>query len=452
MMKKYYKLFYIALLSMAGYSCDSILEVDEESDPNNPSLNALQSGASIEQIQQLATGVLDGMRDGIFGYYRNAGTFGREVYNLQLTDNRAYDDLLGRSGDGTIDNATFLSGYWSSFSDMRKRAADFQQVASISTTISEEENSAVSGFCNTIIAFAMLHNLNMQGENGIRIDVSDPFNPGPFVSYSDALAEIRRLNDLGASELNNGGSSFPFALSSGFDGFDTPAAFRQFNRALAARIAIYQEDWSGAQTALNESFLDLSGSLDIGPVHVYAAAPDILNPFFDPPQSSASSIIFAHESFVPEFEAGDTRIDKVRLRTMPRVLGQPAITGEYELATYESEISPVSIIRNEELILISAEVSIQLQGDNSTDAVDAINIIRNAYGLADYAGAIDRQSLLNEMLNQKRFSLWFEGHRWVDMRRYNRLDELPLDDPGDTVFDRMPKPFNEVQWDLANGG
>ncbi|MEM9679794.1 MAG: hypothetical protein AAF901_05680, partial [Bacteroidota bacterium] len=65
-MKKYYKLFYIALLSMAGYSCDSILEVDEESDPNNPSLNALQSGASIEQIQQLATGVLDGMRDGIF--------------------------------------------------------------------------------------------------------------------------------------------------------------------------------------------------------------------------------------------------------------------------------------------------------------------------------------------------------------------------------------------------
>ncbi|TRX59945.1 RagB/SusD family nutrient uptake outer membrane protein [Fulvivirga sp. M361] len=449
---KLFNIIITIILSVSLFSCDAIFDVDELADPNNPSLNSLDNGASQAQIQQLATGVMDGMRDGLFGYYRTSGTFGREVYNLQLTDNRAYDELLGRIGDKTIDNATFLNQYWDDFSDMRKRADDFKRIAEISASISDEEKTVISGFCNTIMAFAMLHNLNMQGENGIRIDVADPFNPGPFVSYTEALAEIKRLNDLGAQELSGGSSAFPFTLSSGFTGFDTPATFRTFNRALAARIAVYQEDWDGALAALNESFLDLNGALSTGPTHVYGAAPDILNPFYDPPQSSAASIIFAHESFVPDLEPGDTRINKVRLRDEPRVLSQPPITGDYELAVYASELSPVSIIRNEELILLFSEASIQVQGDNSTNGIEAIDVIRNAYELADYSGATDRNSLLNEMLRQKRFSLWFEGHRWVDMRRYGRLEELPRNDPDDVIFDRMPREFSEVQWDLANAG
>ena len=35
--------------------------------------------------------------------------------------------------------------------------------------------------------------------------------------------------------------------------------------------------------------------------------------------------------------------------------------------------------------------------------------------------------MLDEILRQKRFSLFAEGHRWVDMRRYGRLNTLPLD-------------------------
>ncbi len=36
-------------------------------------------------------------------------------------------------------------------------------------------------------------------------------------------------------------------------------------------------------------------------------------------------------------------------------------------------------------------------------------------------------AVLTEILYNKRYSLMLEGHRWIDMRRYNRLAELPRD-------------------------
>ena len=98
-----------------------------------------------------------------------------------------------------------------------------------------------------------------------------------------------------------------------------------------------------------------------------------------------------------------------------------------------------------------SEASIQVQCDDSTNGIAAISVIRNPYGLGCYTGARNRNALLDEMLTQKRFLLRFAGHHWVDMRRHGRLQELPLDDPDDVIFDRMPREFSEVQWDLADG-
>jgi hypothetical protein len=46
---------------------------------------------------------------------------------------------------------------------------------------------------------------------------------------------------------------------------------------------------------------------------------------------------------------------------------------------------------------------------------------------------------------QRRYSLYAEGHRWIDMRRYDRLDELPTDRPEDDVFVQFPIPLTENQ-------
>ena len=73
----------------------------------------------------------------------------------------------------------------------------------------------------------------------------------------------------------------------------------------------------------------------------------------------------------------------------------------------------------------------------------ALNRIRTGHNLPPYAGAISQAALIKEMLRQRRYSLFYEGHRWVDLRRYNMLNTLPTDRADDDVWDRFPIPQNE---------
>jgi hypothetical protein len=51
---------------------------------------------------------------------------------------------------------------------------------------------------------------------------------------------------------------------------------------------------------------------------------------------------------------------------------------------------------------------------------------------------------LTQLLHEKRYSLFLEGHRWIDMRHYGKLGDLPLDRENDTVFENYPIPESEV--------
>ena len=105
----------------------------------------------------------------------------------------------------------------------------------------------------------------------------------------------------------------------------------------------------------------------------------------------------------------------------------------------------MAFARNEELILIKAEALIQENtGASLAAATVLLDVIRTANALAPYAGAGLQADLLDEMLNQRRYSLFDEGHRWIDMRRYDRLGQLPLDLAGHSVIVEFPRPFDEV--------
>ena len=54
-------------------------------------------------------------------------------------------------------------------------------------------------------------------------------------------------------------------------------------------------------------------------------------------------------------------------------------------------------------------------------------------------------ALMDEIVKQRRYSLFGEGHRWIDMRRWGRLNQLPIDRPGDDVWEKFPRPVSEVQ-------
>lgn len=71
-------------------------------------------------------------------------------------------------------------------------------------------------------------------------------------------------------------------------------------------------------------------------------------------------------------------------------------------------------------------------------------------GLAAYAGATTKDALINAVLKERLYSLFYEGHRWVDMRRYNKLGEIALPVAGMRVLERLERPVAEVNWDLQN--
>jgi hypothetical protein len=286
-------------------------------------------------------------------------------------------------------------------------------------------------------------NLNLTHENGIRFIGPGDDNSGPVVGYAAGLDGIADLLDEGAADLAVADDEFFFAVSPGFQGdLGTAHGFHEVNRGLAARVAVYREDYAGALAALSESFIDPAGDLDFGAYHIYStAAGDVLNLFFRPPQNPAGDANLAHPSYLADLELGDNRASKV-----VALDGGPVtfdgLTSGHAVAVYASDVSPVPIIRNAELILLRAEAR-WFTGDVVGATAD-LNTIRAAAGLLPIVVPITDDAFVDALLQQRRYELYAEGHRWVDMRRFNRLGELPIDRPEDDVWSAFPLPEAEV--------
>ncbi|MEH0156774.1 RagB/SusD family nutrient uptake outer membrane protein [Limibacter armeniacum] len=449
MLKKYIHTIGLGICMVAALSC----EIGDQVDPNSPSLGSFQSEALPSQLNNLVTGTVSNMRSDLDNFYDDVGIVGREYYRFSGSDPRFTSDLLGQGGGMLDNNAFYVTRPYTERYQTIKNANILIEATNNTNQVTEEEKQAYLGFARTIQAHQLLMVLNLQNENGIRVDVEDPNNLGPFVSRDDALTRIASLLDSGDTHLSNAVEELPFPLSDGFEGFETASTFRQFNRGLAARVAVYRELYGDALGYLDESFMDLEGDLTTGTYYAFQqGGGDRINPIFIAPNASGD-IRVAHPDWVEEAEAGDTRVtEKTAIRDV--VAEQADLSSPYDVTVYTSIESPISIIRNEELILLYAEANIQ-EG-NLAEGVQALDIIREAAGLnpllvAKPSVILSQDALIEEMLNQRRYSLFYEGHRWVDMRRYDMLDELPIDRPGDIVHESFPIPFDEINFEENRG-
>jgi len=422
----------IVLLAAIITSCS----FDEQVDPNRPSLEGVLTDASENQLNNLIVGVESAMRNSMAIQTTGSGTMARELY-LFDADPRNTGDLLGANGSSLDNNSFYSTAPWGGRYVSIKNANILLQSLDNTTSVSDAQKAGYRGFVKTIIAYELIEVL--KSYNRARLDVADPNNVGPILEFNEALSQVRTMLDEALSDINSAGSEFAFSLA-GFDGFDTPGTFAEFNRATAAVAALYAGDGSAALTALGSSHFDLGGDLTVGPKHVYSLdSGDFTNGLFKIPDNNGDQII-VHDSFIADAEAGDTRVDeKTSVRANPTT--QDGLSGTNQTALYESNISSIDMIRNEELILVYAEASILANA--LTDAEDALNVVRNAASLPNYSGAINADALTTEMLNQRRYSLWCENHRMFDFRRYGLSNTLPLDRAGDQVFNVFPLPLSE---------
>lgn len=427
----------IASLSLAACSKDTL-------NITNPNIPSIEGGSGDPQaLQLLATGLLRQNRNNRGTYILDLARFGREAYSYTPAEGRntsAY--LIGLSGQNKLDPAGFAVGSWAGPYGNLRDVFNFKNTVNASAALTAEQKKAALGFAKTLEAIELLTVIATRDTLGAIVQINaNPTEVAPFVSRDSVYKYILNTLDEAVTDLNGGGTAFPFTLHSGYTGFNTPSTFRLFNRAIAARAAAYYATagggaaaWQRARTALDASFINTAATttaqFNVGVYHPYAAAPDASNPF----SQTNNTDLYAHMSILADApRKADNTLDNRYLakigtrveRTAPQGLGIPSTLG---FNLYPTISSSISLIRNEELILLRAEIL--LATGDKPGALTLINSIRvNSGGLAPstLTAASSDADFVTEILLQKRYSLLMEGHRWVDMRRYGRLNQLPLD-------------------------
>jgi hypothetical protein len=410
-------------------------------DLNNPGLDDLENNPTPAKVTAAATGLFIGNRAGIAaenGYVMQLGILGREAYNFDSADPRYVGELL----QGPLNSGSPFGGnFWpASYSNVRNANILLHALDKVAG-MSDEDLAGIRGFSHTMQAVDLLIVTNTHDTNGEVVDADHDIDGdlGPLVDKDAALAKIAALLDDAVTDLGKAGDAFAFNFSPGYAGFDTPMTFVQFNRAIRARVALYQKDYAAANTALTASFIDDTADLNLGVFHVYGTASgDTTNSLINPN-------IYAHPSLTTDAQKKANNMPDDRLTAKVGPAKKPGSAQGHSsndaFLLYTDPTAPVPIIRNEELILIRAEV--RFNTSDITGAAADLNTIRTrSGGLA--VKTINATNFLDELVYNRRYSLMFEGgHRWIDARRLDRVNDLPLDDPNDVRNVRYPIPLNE---------
>jgi hypothetical protein len=418
---------------------------------NSPNTSQLEGSPNAATVNTTVAGVLAGSRSGAGTWASTLGIFGREIMNLDGAEPRNVLALL----IGPLEPGGFGTdaGWSNSYRNLRT-AYTILDVVDAVPDYTAAQKSGVKGFVKTFMALEYMNQLRVRDTFGLVFDVSkDPTVQGAFITREEAYTKTAALFDEARTDLAAAGTAFPFTLTTGFTGFNTPANFVRVNRGLKARLEVYRGRWADALTALNESFVSTAAGTTAGfatgVYHVYSTASgDATNPLFDP----APRAIVAVPEFLTEARLRTDGSRDLRATTKAVVgtvnLATQGISSNVRPIVYPTNVTSIPIIRNEELILLRAEAYLGL--GNRAAAIADLNFVRtNAGGLsalaADFSG-----DLVTELLYDRRYSLFFEyGHRWVDSRRYNRLGDLRKQLPSHRIFPLVPIPVDECNQRLA---
>jgi len=432
----------IAILS-AGFlaSCDLAVE-----NLNGPNLDSLVDSPTPSAIAAASTGMLITLRTGLAGrpgYVSLLGILGRESYVIDPADPRFISQLM-TSPEISPGSPIFGGNFWATpYAGIRNAELILAALNNVGSAMTDEEKEATRGFVKTIEALEYLIVYDTRFDlGGVIVHSTDPNVLDPIVTKADIENYIQMLLDDAKTSLMAGGDKFPFLLSSGFAGFDTPTTFIKVNRAIKVRVSVYVGQYARALTELQDSFFsqdDADPQLSLGAYNVFrSAGGDLTNQLVDPN-------IYANPDILAKAHKTGDMVDDARALAKLAKLDAP-VTGSGLTATEKFKMytitTPIAIIRNEELILLKAEAEIQMN-DMAAARTD-LNFVRSHSGaLPPLPAFSSKDQAIDALLYERRYSLLFEGgNRWIDSRRLGRLGDLPLD--GGFIHMNMPIPTAET--------
>jgi starch-binding outer membrane protein, SusD/RagB family len=394
----------------------------------------------------------------------------RDILRLDGSDPRYIQGLLGAPNE--VSPSGFLgAGVWAGpYATIRGSNLFINAITSSGniapTPLSDKEKAAARGFAQTLKALEYFRLIELRDDNGVPVITSAADALSPIRCKPAVYAAISTLLDSAITDLTTAGNTpVPFTMPAGWAAFSVADGAGHTDllglaEGFKAKVEMYRgflplnsggpsaapttANLNTALAALDLSFYNPVGTraaLDVGVFHTYTTgAGETVNPFSD------RSVNYANPKVITDgAEVGDLRVQaKVDTSSSIALKTVQKESSRFLLLKPSQPTDPIAVIRNEELVLIRAEILWGLNRD--AEAVQMINLVRQAAGLpakalTDFA---DHGAVLRGILKEKRYSLLFEGaSRWVDYRMFGILNELGIE-AGNAPIPRLPIPQTEA--------
>lgn len=407
---------------------------------------------SLPGVQNAVTGLFSATRgtNDFFGYVVDVTGFARDGADYTNTEPRL---ILYELGLQPIDPA--WPGAWNGFyTNILQSHQIIATLPSVLPALSPQQSAAISGIVRTMEALNYMMIADDHDTAGISIMPEAPTTAPPGLCVRDGWKYIVALLDSANNELvAANASAIPVKLPSGFNAVsDSTQHFISFNRALAAKANLElayaiargpggnpptpsspgspdQAALIRADSAMLASTLYNPGALAPNPgggfvpdkysvLHNFSATSgDVANPV----NSNSGTYIVLRNIPAEQDTINDLRWH-TKFAANPHAVQQPgyaAAASPYVYNYYPSPGSFMPIVRNEELVLVRAQIQIGLQ--QYATAATLINDVRTAVGgLPPATIAATYPATRDALLHEQQISTAFEpsGDRMIAIRMY----------------------------------
>ena len=442
-MKKTYLLFFLGALLLA--SCEDLIEVDA---PTNQ-LGTTQVFEDVGTANAALAGLYADLRDQSViagaGYYTLSTLAGSYADNLEC-HNHDQNGIMDLYQNQQLETNTCIASVWKTAYQQIYYANAIIDGTQQSTGLPDADKNRITG--EALLMRSLLYYYLQQLFGDIPYTSSLDYEHNRSLSKTGAAAVLEQL-EMDVKEAAT-------LLEDNYRNAERIYPNRKVAELLLARIYLLQEEWALAeqtaesilqsplyqfQTDLNEVF-HKSGThilwqlkpenngdatreasfyyFDNAAPHAYALASDLVGSFADNDlrkQAWMSQVNFNNDSW--------SRAEKYK-----NLAGTN--TNEYSV-----------VFRLEEVYFMMAEA---LAKQNRVDeALPYLNATRERAGLTAFISLSD-EDFITELLAEKRHEFFTEsGHRFFDLNRLNRLDELGAVKPNWKDDNRLwPLPQNEL--------
>jgi hypothetical protein len=411
------------------------------SNPNNPTVSGALANPRAA-TSRMIVGVLSTYRTNRTDQIRAFGSFGRETYYMFITDGRF---ITGPLRDWRQNNSFDAGTQWAGRYGNYRNAYAALQIIDATTALSDEEKAGARGVLKTMIALDLLHVIEARGPIGAVVDMTDDVNAvNPIVSQDSTYSWITNKLDEALGDLNAAGASFYFPIYAGFGvgvpGANTPAGFAQFNRAIKARVEAKRGSigcgapcYTSALAAIAAAGFPAtfdSTNRDNGYYTIYSTAAG------DAPNTvaftgSQGSDLYVHPLIdsIPGVALDNRFKRKIGSCPASTPRSEVGVSSAHRPCTYATTTTSIPIIRNEELLLLRAEA--EWFTGNTAGAIADLATVRAQSGAVGggtaavkFPAPATNADFVSELLLQRTLSLYQEGQRFPDYRRFGRLTEL----------------------------